>query len=240
MHACGNAKYISHQIQNKVLEGLAEMVQREIIREVKESEVFSVIADETKDLKKKEQMSLVVSYYYNGAIHKGFLHFQSAESLDAAGLTKIIIDCLEKHGLGYRNNLVGQGYDGALVMSGKHSGVSARIKNSARFAFYVHCNAHSLNLVLVDANMGMRKEVFRELFRLCTISVVTPVSSASCERSFSALKLIKTPLRTTMVDDRLSHLGILSVESRTARSLNMDEFVKHFASSHQNCRVILF
>lgn len=63
----------------------------------------------------------------------------------------MIIDCLEKHGLDYRNNLVGQGYDGASVMSGKHSGVSARIKNSARFAFYVHCNAHCLNLVLVDA-----------------------------------------------------------------------------------------
>lgn len=83
------------------------------------------------------------------------------------------------------------------------------------------------------------KEVFHELFRL-KISVVTPVSSASCERSFSALKLIKTHLRTTMVDDRLNHLGILSVESRRVRSLNMDEFVKHFASSQQNRRIMLF
>ena len=52
MNACCNAKHTSHQIQNEVLEGLAEMVWSEI-REVKESEVFSVIADETKDLKKK-------------------------------------------------------------------------------------------------------------------------------------------------------------------------------------------
>ena len=59
------------------------------------------------------------------------------------------------------------------------------------------------------------KEVFHELFRLCKISGVTPVSSVSCERSFSALKLIKTHHRTTMADDRLSHLGILSVESGT-------------------------
>ena len=35
-------------------------------------------------------------------------------------------------------------------MSGKHSAVSARIKNSARLAFYVHRNAQCLNLVLVD------------------------------------------------------------------------------------------
>lgn len=82
---------------------------------------------------------------------KVFLHFQSAESLDAAGLTNMLVDCLEKHGLDYRNNLVGQGYDGASVMSGKHSVVSTRIKNSARFIFYVHCNAHCLNVVLVDA-----------------------------------------------------------------------------------------
>ena len=32
MNACGNAKYTSHQIQNKVLEGFAEMVRSEIIR----------------------------------------------------------------------------------------------------------------------------------------------------------------------------------------------------------------
>ena len=88
--------------------------------------------------------------------------------------------------------------------------------------------------------LGPYKEVFLELFRLCKISVVTPVSSASCERSFSALKRIETHLRTTMVDDRLCHLGILSDESRRACSLNMDGFVKHFASSYQNRRMMLF
>ncbi len=35
-------------------------------------------------------------------------------------------------------------------MSGKHSGVQARIKEQAKHAFYIHCNAHCLNLVLVD------------------------------------------------------------------------------------------
>ena len=70
-----NAKYISNVIQNEILECFANM---EIIQEVKESEVFSVIADETKDLKKKEQLSLVLRYYYNGAVHESFLDFQQA------------------------------------------------------------------------------------------------------------------------------------------------------------------
>jgi len=84
------------------------------------------------------------------------------------------------------------------------------------------------------------KDVFHELFRLCKIAIVTPVSSAACERSFSALKLIKSHLRTTMGDERLSHLGVLSIESRRAKSLNMDEFLKRFSSSHKNRRIVLF
>lgn len=135
------------------------MVQKEIIKEVKENEVFSVMADETKDMQKKEQMSLVVRYYYNGAIHESFLCFQAAETLNAAGLSEMIVSCLEKHGLDYKNNLVGQGYDGASVMSGRHSGVTARIQSNARFAFYVHCNAHCLNLVLVDATKAVPEVV---------------------------------------------------------------------------------
>ena len=38
------------------------------------------------------------------------------------------------------------------------------------------------------------------------------VSIASCERSFSKFKMIKSYLRSTMSDDRLSALSILSIE----------------------------
>ena len=69
------------------------------------------------------------------------------------------------------------------------------------------------------------KEVFHQRFHLCRIALALPVSSASCERSFSALKLIKSHLRTTMNDDRLSNLGVLSIERRRARLLNLDDFV---------------
>ncbi len=78
--------------------------------------------------RKKEQMSIVLRYYYNGLIYESFLESQEAEKLDAAGLTEKIIGCLEKYGLEYKKNLVGQGYDWASVMSGAHSGVQERIK----------------------------------------------------------------------------------------------------------------
>ncbi len=92
----------------------------------------------------------MLRYYYQGTVKESFLHFEAAERLDAAGLTERIIHILERYGLDYRSNLDGQAYDGASVMSGKHSGVQSRIKEVAKQAFYVHCNAHCLNLVLVD------------------------------------------------------------------------------------------
>lgn len=83
-----NAKYTSHHIQNEILEVLAEMVRKDIVEEVKQSGVFSILADETKDLKKQEQMSLVLRYFYKGTVHESLMHFEHANKLDAAGLTE--------------------------------------------------------------------------------------------------------------------------------------------------------
>lgn len=113
-------------------------------------EMLSVLADETKCLQKKEHISLVVCYHYPGAIYESFLQSQPSESLDPEGLTWMIADCLEKHGLDYKNIPLGQGYNDASITSGKHSSVSARITSNARFLLYAHCHALCLNLVLVD------------------------------------------------------------------------------------------
>lgn len=67
--SCGNSKYTSNTTQKEIIECLAEMVRSSIIQEVKESGAFSVLADETKDIKKTEQISLVLRYYYKGAIN---------------------------------------------------------------------------------------------------------------------------------------------------------------------------
>ena len=146
-----NAKYTSPQIQNEVLQILADMVRKEILEEVKEAGEFSLMADETKDVAKTEQISFVLRYFYKGSVHESFLTYKAAESLNAEGLSKTIVSTLESFGLDYKENLVGQGYDGAAVMSGKLSGVSTRISGICKYAIYIHCHAHILNLVLVDA-----------------------------------------------------------------------------------------
>ena len=122
-----NAKYTSAQIQNEVLRILADMVRKQIVEEVKTNGQFALIVDETKDVSKTEQILFVLRYFYNESVYESFLMFQAAEYLDARSLTKKIFDCLDNLRLDYKQNLVGQCYDGASVMSGKNSGVAARI-----------------------------------------------------------------------------------------------------------------
>lgn len=83
------------------------------------------------------------------------------------------------------------------------------------------------------------QDVFYELFRLCKIAVVLPVTSASCERSFSSLRLIKTYLWSTMTERRLSSLAVLSIESKRTKALDLDKFIKRFAEQHGNRRIQL-
>ena len=56
------------------------------------------------------------------------------------------------------------------------------------------------------------------------------VSIATCERSFSKLKLVKTYLRSSMSQLRLTNLAILSVEREIANKLDFEEVIKDFAT----------
>src|SRR5664279_3020601 len=104
-----------------------------------------------KDCRKIEQKSLVVRYFWDGCVHEAFLGFLAAHDLSADGLRDLMLRELGKLGLDYKGKLIGQGYDGASVMGGKHKGVAAIVKQKSLQALYVHCHEHRLNSVLVDA-----------------------------------------------------------------------------------------
>lgn len=53
-------KYATYTLQNFILKVLGEVVHKKISTEVKNVRYFSTLADETKDVSKKEQLSLVV------------------------------------------------------------------------------------------------------------------------------------------------------------------------------------
>ena len=65
------------------------------------------------------------------------------------------------------------------------------------------------------------------LLKCIQITFTIPVISASCERSFSAMKLIKTYLRNRAGDDRLSDLTVFIAHK--SRSVDRAKLIEYFA-----------
>ncbi|KAL4088902.1 hypothetical protein QTP88_023985 [Uroleucon formosanum] len=61
------------------------------------------------------------------------------------------------------------------------------------------------------------------------ILLTLPITTASAERSFSKLKIIKNYLRTTMVQERLSDLAIISIERDLCENIDYKDIIEKFA-----------
>ncbi|KAL8461686.1 hypothetical protein ACS0TY_032973 [Phlomoides rotata] len=62
------------------------------------------------------------------------------------------------------------------------------------------------------------------------ILLTIPVTVASAERSFSKLKLIKTFLRSTMSQDRLNGLAMLSIQKELTGQIDYSDVINVFAA----------
>jgi len=78
------------------------------------------------------------------------------------------------------------------------------------------------------------------------IFLTIPVTTATCERSFSKLKIIKNYLRSTMSQDRLTNMGIISIERELASKINFEDIIDEFGykkstkSEILKCKIIIF
>ncbi|KAJ7322507.1 hypothetical protein JRQ81_018794 [Phrynocephalus forsythii] len=78
--------------------------------------------------------------------------------------------------------------------------------------------------------------VFPNLSISLRIYLTVPVTVAEGERSFSKLKLIKNDLRSTMSQERLSNLAMISIEKEVA--IDTSDLIKDFA--HRKARKVDF
>ena len=81
------------------------------------------------------------------------------------------------------------------------------------------------------------QEAFPVLTALIESAMTIPVSSTTCERTFSKMKMIKTKVRNTMTDDRLNDLCVLAVERDI--DVNFEQLIDDFANVHKNSRIML-
>ncbi|CAB3980295.1 52 kDa repressor of the inhibitor of the kinase-like [Paramuricea clavata] len=109
------------------------------------------MADETMDVSAMEQMSICIWFVNsNMEVCEEFLGFVKLTKMDVQFVFDVFIPILKGWGLDL-TGLVGQGYDGAAVMSGSNNGLQKKVSDAYPKAVYVHCCSHVLNLALAGA-----------------------------------------------------------------------------------------
>ena len=75
-----------------------------------------------------------------------------------------------------------------------------------------------------------KSKVFYLIDRLIRLMLTLPVSTATTERAFSAMKLVKNRLRTKMNDDFLADCLVLYIEREIAECFTFDSIIDDFYS----------
>lgn len=73
-------------------------------------------------------------------------------------------------------------------------------------------------------------EMFPSLKSVIQVALTVPVSSCSCERSFSALSRLHDWLRRTMGQSRLHLLAVMAIEKYVVEQLDHDKIINRFAT----------
>lgn len=83
------------------------------------------------------------------------------------------------------------------------------------------------------------KSIFPNVVKMLQIAATIPSSNATCERLFSALKRIKTYLRSSMKDNQLSLLAIISIELQLSTNINYNHVANVFAEKSRRIDLVL-
>ena len=86
----------------------------------------------------------------------------------------------------------------------------------------------------VLGNLSVAEKVaFSSVWKVMQLLLVMPATNATSERSFSALRRVKTYLRTTMTQQRLNHLMVLHVHKTSTDGLDLMSVAREFVAGRE-------
>lgn len=184
--APSHSTYLPPSSQNEMIEFCVCEVTASVIKEMKESKMYAVMADEARD-GHVEQLAVCVLYVGpDRTVKECSLNFATSRIVMCHQSQMRLNMCLQSNG---PNDLrcVAQASNGASVMSGPVRGVQAHFRGKHPKAVYVHCYAHELNLVLCHTCRALLEttDLFETLESVyCFFSVFRP--SLTCRKSWTS------------------------------------------------------
>ncbi len=104
---------------------------------------------------------------------------------------------------------------------------------------YEHTSVDSVRTVFCDMVPEVRK-LFPQVSVLLRLLLVSPASSCTAERSFSALRRMKTWLRSTMTQQRLNHVMICHVQRTRLAACSPSDIAPEFINGSPERRRSVF
>jgi hypothetical protein len=121
-----------------------------IVIEIQKAKYISISVDSTPDVTHIDQLTFILRHVKNAVPKERFLQFIPIHGHKADHLADVFTSFLKYSNISLMN-CRGQSYDDAVNMSGHYSGLQVRLKDQNKYALYVPCAGHSINLVGVQA-----------------------------------------------------------------------------------------
>ena len=112
-----------------------------------------------------------------GELIERFLGIKHVTDTTSDALKRALVEVLGEHGL-LIAKIRGQGYDGASNMRGEFTGLQKMIRDENPYAFYIHCFAHKLQLVVVAVSRCCSS--IEDFFDY--VALIVNTTSSSCRR----------------------------------------------------------
>ncbi|XP_043923560.1 zinc finger MYM-type protein 1-like [Protopterus annectens] len=140
-------------ILNELLDCMLTICREEIKKEIRTAKFVAVIVDETTNDAGLFQIAIVFRYVVNGQVLERFWGYFIPPGQTAELIAGVIREQLKEVVGDQHEKVIAQSYGGASVMSGIQHRVQAIIRDEFKYAYYVHCYAHQLNLVMQRATL---------------------------------------------------------------------------------------
>jgi hypothetical protein len=147
-----------------------------------------------------------------GKVVERFLGLQHVQSCTAIALKEALVSMLSSHNLSI-SMVRGRGYDGASNMRGEFNGVQKLIRDENPYAFYVHCFAHQLQLVVVTVSSSSAD--IADFFNY--VPLIVNIVGASCMRKDALLAKHRDVLLEKIENGEIMTGKGLNQESSLAR-----------------------